>query len=168
MYLYLFLAVLIGLPALYGMLQVVRQGRKKSRQLRLAGAFDALVRQHKLSVECLDILEGRIIALDRKNKKLLLIDHTGKHRQECCISLFHVREVRIVEDQDPVHRCTHTLSVELACRRADTRYRFYFYRDGRDAVTELPSLSRKALHWHSRISLHRSPGIISLEQEFTG
>jgi hypothetical protein len=58
------------------------------------------------------------------------------------------------------------LFLELKYRRNNKLYRFCFYDESKDTISNLPALSRQAAHWKHRVNIHSSPGNVSLEQEF--
>jgi hypothetical protein len=158
--------MIIGLPALYGIREIIKEKRKKRRQLSLAMSYDMLVSVNKLSIEYIDILENKVIAIDRKNKKLVLIDHTEENKQELCISLLQVDSSSIIEERDEQDKCIKKVFLELKLKRCHIYHRFCFYDDRKDPVTELPSLLRRATHWRDRVQVHRFPGTVSIEQEY--
>ncbi|MCU7549194.1 hypothetical protein OCK74_08710 [Chitinophagaceae bacterium LB-8] len=164
--LYLIIILIIGLPALYGIREIIKEKRKKRSQLSLAMSYDMLVLENKLSIEYIDILENKVIAIDRKNKKLVLIDHTEENKQELCISLLQVASSSIIEERDEQDKCIKKIFLEIKLRRHHMHHKFCFYDDSKDSVTELPSLSRRALHWRNRVNIHRLPGTVSIEQEY--
>ena len=163
--LYLIIMMIIGLPALYGIREIIKEKRKKRRQLSLAMAYDMFVLKNKLSIEYIDILENKVIAIDRKNKKLVLIDHTEQNKQELCISLLQVASCNIIEERDGQEKCIKKIFLEINLR-PHMYHRFCFYDDSKDSVTELPSLSRRAMHWRNRVNIHRFPGTVTIEQEY--
>jgi len=77
----------LGIPAYYLIRIFVKEKKQKKKQRQLGLAYDRLVKQVKFSVEHSELLNGKLIALDRKNKKLLLIDHNLIEKQEECLSL---------------------------------------------------------------------------------
>ena len=77
--------LILGLPTLYGIVVIIKEKLIKNKKLRLTRVYNRLILENKLSVEHLDILENKVIALDRVNKKLLFIDHTEQNKQELCI-----------------------------------------------------------------------------------
>jgi hypothetical protein len=164
----LFLAGLfiLGIPA-YFMIRILRQQKaKQKRQLELGIAYDNMTRRHKLAIEHSDLLKGKVIALDRKNKKLLLIDHNQTSRQEEVISLLGIEACRIKEEKDAKDQCTGKIFLEMKHKWNEKITRFCFYDDAYDPLTDLPSLARRARYWKNRIDLHKYPGHVCLELEY--
>src|ERR1051325_7318792 len=93
--------ILFGLMAYYGIRQVRHEKQKKKRRLALADAYYRLISQHRIVVDHYEIIGNRFVVLDRKNKKLIVIDHNETGKQEMCISLLAVSETRIIEEKNP-------------------------------------------------------------------
>lgn len=166
MILYLTALIILGLPALYGIKMIIREKRKKKKQIALGLAYDRLMREAKLSIENIEQLNGKVIGLDRKNKKLLLIDHNTTEKQEQCVPLFEIASCSIHKVKDDVERSIRKIYLELKHKRTNKISRFCFYDETCDRITELPSLARRAMFWKNRIDLHKYPGKINLEFEY--
>jgi hypothetical protein len=158
--------LILALPTLYGIREMIKEKQIKSKQLRLAKVYDKLVSENKLSVEHLDMFEYKVIALDRKNKNLLFIDHTEGNKQELCISLLQIASCRIVKERDVHGKYIKKLFLELKNRRNNRLYKFCFFDESKNSISDLPALSRQASLWKHRVKIHSNPGNISLEQEY--
>lgn len=164
MSLYFIIILIIGLPALYGIRELIKDKHKKRKQLSLTIAYDKLVTENKLSIEYIDVLKDKVIAIDKKNKKLVLINHSMETRQELCIPLQQVASSRIIEERDHQDQCIQKIYLELKLRKHYIHHLFCFYDGSKDSVIDLPSLSRKALHWSNRVNIHKSTGNASIKQ----
>ncbi len=149
---YFIILLLIGIPALYGIRQMIVHQRRRRKQLSLAMAYEKLVLDNKLSIEDIDISDNKVIALDRKNNKLVLINHSGADHQEQCIPLLQIASCNIIEERDEQEKNMEKLVLQLMNKRNNMYYSFCFYDAGLDATTRLPSLSRQALLWKNRIN----------------
>lgn len=127
--------------------------RQKQKQLRMAQAYERLVKQWKLAVDYSEFLPMRYIGLDRKNRKLVLIDHTNKSVQEQCICLSTVLETRIIHTEDG-SQGTGNIWLELYTRNNDKPLRFCFFVKEHDPIVEMPAISRKAHNWKTRLDMH--------------
>jgi hypothetical protein len=143
----------------------IKEKRHKRKQLGIAEAYDRLVRQFKLATDYSEFLCYRYIGLDRKNRKLVLIDHCGEEKQEQCICLYEVGESRIIHAKDEDQN-TKSILLELRNKRNNKTVRFCFYNRAHDPLVELPSLSRKAIHWKTRVDIHKHRGNVSIEAEY--
>lgn len=164
----LFLAGLffLGIPTFY-LIRILRKERiKKQKQLDLSLAFDRLVKQVKISDEHSELLNGKVIALDKRNKKLLVIDHNQTERQEECIPLLGVESCKIVEVKDNPGTHVKKIFLELKHKWNNKITHFCFYDDSYDLINELPELSRRAKFWKRRIDLHKYPGRVGYGLEY--
>lgn len=156
------LLLLVGVLAARGLFKYRRQ---KKKNLAIASSYDRLVRNSKLAVEFSDFFSGRYIGLDKRNRKLVLIDHCNGEKQELCIPLSDVADSEIIHVKDESDGIK-TILLELINKRNKKPVRFCFYDKEFDPVITLPSLSRKAVHWKTRVDIHRHPGNFSLKGEF--
>jgi hypothetical protein len=142
------------------------KGKKhKQKQLRIAETYDRIAREFKLAIEYSEFLSYRYIGLDRKNRKLILIDHCRNEKQEECISLYEIGESKIIQVKDE-YQNIKSIFLELKNRRNNNSIKFNFYNRDHDLEVELPSLFRKALQWKSKVDVHRHRGNIYLEAEY--
>ena len=158
------LIVTLGVSAL-GISAFVKEKRRKQKQLLIAEAYERLVRKCKLAIEYSEFLCNRYIGLDRRNKKLVLIDHCGNEKQEQCISLYEIAESKIIHHNDELQNI-QCIALELINKRNNKPIRFCFFNKDYDAAVELPSLKRKAIQWKTKVDIHRQPGNVGLEAEY--
>ncbi len=160
----LIIAVLIvfALVAFYGTRYRVK---KKNKQMLLALAYEEMVFKNRLMIEHAEVLGNRVIALDRKQKKFLMIDGNGPKKEPICIPLWRVMQTEIVEEQNSEGNIQKVFLL-LKCKTHDIRYKLCFYDEAHDDLTDLPCFSKKALHWKNRVDINRFPGVVDLEQEY--
>ena len=166
MKLYLTGIFLLGIPA-YFLIRILRKNiimKKKQQELGLT--YDRLVKQARFSIQHSELLNGKLIALDRGNKKLLIIDHNQFKKQEECISLLGIESCKIIEIKNDADSGIRKIFLELKYKWNNNISRFCFYDDSYDKITELPSLARKAKSWKHRIDLHKHPGSVGLQLEY--
>lgn len=156
--------LIIGFSAI-GIKAVIKEQKHKRKQLGIAEAYDGFVKQFKLAVDYSEFLCYRYIGLDRKNRKLILIDHSGDEKQEQCICLHEVGESKIIHAKDEDQNIKSVL-LELRNKRNNKPVRFCFYSNEHDPLVELPSLSRKAVHWKTKVDIHKHRGSVSFEAEY--
>ncbi|MFL5786749.1 MAG: hypothetical protein ACJ748_01740, partial [Flavisolibacter sp.] len=72
--------LVMGISAI-AVTSVVKKRKYDKKQLVIAKAYDQLVRKFKLAIDYSEFLCYRYIGLDRRNKKLVLIDHCGNEKQ---------------------------------------------------------------------------------------
>jgi len=166
MILFLSALVIFGITG-YVIIRIFRKESKNSiRQLELSLAFDRMIRREKLSIEHAEWLNGRVIAIDRRNRKLVIIDHRGNEKVEECISLLEVDNCRMIETRDGGEGRLKRISIELSNRGGNAVTRFCFYIDGIEMISELPARARVARFWKQRIEMYRHPGGVPLEFEY--
>jgi hypothetical protein len=158
--------LLLGIPGYYLIRFFRKEKLKKDKQRKLGLAYDHLVRQTRFSIHHSEVLNGKLIAMDRRNKKLLVIDHNRINKQEECISLLAIENSRVTEEKDGLNPSIKKIFLELKCKWNNKIFRFCFYDDSYDSITELPSLVRKAKFWKQRIDLHKYPGSVGLQLDY--
>jgi hypothetical protein len=136
---------------------LVQNSRKKRKQMAVASTCDRFMRMSRLAIEDADFFNYRYIGLDRRNKKLLLIDHCNREKQELCIPLPEIGESKIIYVKEDEQGINHIL-LELRNKRTDQRVQFCFFNKEKDPLTELSMLARKAVNWKTRIDIHKHPG----------
>jgi hypothetical protein len=166
MKLFLLGLLVLGIPAYYLIRIILKEKTQNKKQRQLGLAYDRLIKKGKFSVEHSELLNGKLIALDRKNKKLLIIDHNQIEKQEECLSLLGVESCKIIEVKHAADACIKKIFIELNYKQNNKITRFYFFDDSYDLITELPTLARKAKFWKHRINLHKYPGRVNLELEY--
>ncbi|HTM94006.1 MAG TPA: hypothetical protein VL095_16405 [Flavisolibacter sp.] len=162
---YFVILILIVAFSAIGIRALIKERIHKRKQLRMAEAYDLFVRQFKLAVDYSEFLCYRYIGLDRKNKKLILIDHSGYEKQEQCVCLYEVGESKIIHTKDEDQSIKSVL-LELRNKRNNKPVQFCFYNKDYDPLVELPSLSRKAIHWKTKVDIHKHRGNVSFEAEY--
>lgn len=154
---------MLGLPAFYGIRLMRKEKHRKKKQLDLARAYDRLVLRNKLSIEHSEVLGDSILALDRRNNKLLLVDHSKTGRQEVCIPLTAIAAVKIIKERNAGG---HIKKIWLQLKNSNGNiYRVCFFDETSDPVFGLLRFSRRALHWADRINSDKLRGKAVLGQE---
>lgn len=144
---------------------VVKNRKYKGKQVGIAKAYEQLVRRYRLRVDYSECINCRYIGLDRKNKKLLIIDHCSSQKKEQCISLIETGDCKIVREIDEAD-FIQSIFLELGNNGNGNTVQFCFYNRKRDSENELPSLFRKAIQWKTRIDIHKRSASIGNEAEY--
>lgn len=153
---------MLGLPAFYGIRLMRKERQRKKKQVDLARAYDRLVLRNKLSVEHSEVLGDSILALDRKNKKLVLVDHSETGRQEVCLPLTAIAAAKVIKERNA---SGHIKKIELQLKSSNGKtYRVCFFDETTDPVLGLLRFSRRAVHWADRIDPAKHQGRVTLEQ----
>lgn len=162
---YIICSCLLLILCAFGAKAVLKQTRHKKKQLAIAISYDRIIRESKLSIEYSDFLCYRYIGMDKRNRKLVLIDHCNGEKQELCIPILEIGDSKIIQVKDQSQGIAAIL-LELRNKRNNKPVRFCFYDKQFDPLVELPSRSRKAIHWKTRVDLHKHPGNVSLEADY--
>jgi hypothetical protein len=158
--------LLILLLGLVGVWQLMKERKKKSGQLALALAYERMVMKHKLLVDHVEVFDSRIVALDRKHKKLLFLYHAAdSHHQHELVPLQEVTALKLVEEREEARGFIRKIFLALLTN-ADTTYSLCFYDHTKDAPTLLLPAMRRARNWKQRVEVNRNPGTVSLESEY--
>jgi hypothetical protein len=165
MIIYIVISIIISVFSAIGIKMLIKERRHKQKQVGIAEAYQRFMKQFKLAVDYSEFLCYRYIGLDRKNKKLVLIDHCESQKQEGCICLQEIGESKIIYSKDEAQN-TKNIWLELRNKRNNKFRRFRFYDRDFDPIIELPSLSRKAIHWKTRVDIYKRSGNFSLEAEY--
>ena len=97
---YLIGALLISLLSIIVIKTIVKQRRHKKKQSGIAKAYDRITREFKLAVEYSEFINYRYIGLDRRNKKLIIINHCSDQKEELCFALSEIGDSKIIRETD--------------------------------------------------------------------
>jgi hypothetical protein len=158
--------ILLGIPGYLLIHTLIKQNRKKKREKVLGLAFDRLVKEVRFSINHIEMLHGKVIALDRRSKKLLLIDHNQRVKQEECLSMLWIQSCRVIEIKYGSESCTRKILLEIKHKWNNKISQFSFYDDAYDTRRNLTTLTKMAKFWKHRIDLHKYPGSVNLELEY--
>lgn len=162
---YVMVAIAVLFLSIIVILMAMKNKKHGRRQRSIAIAYDRMIREHKLAVDYSEFLCCRFIGLDRRNRKLVIIDHSGTNKQEVCISLPEIGESRIVRVNNGT-KGIKSIFLELKNKRNNKLAQFCFYNQQHDDVNELTSLSRKSIHWKTKVDIYKYPGNVYLETEY--
>ena len=118
--------------------------------VRIRAALDRVISRHKLSISEIDSFKNTTIALDRRNKKVVLIIHRNDVVSENCLSLDEVHSCRVKKEVDQLTGCTKKVILQLNFNAGEIVH-FTFYDETRDKIHELLSRFRNATYWQSKL-----------------
>jgi hypothetical protein len=162
---YLIGTLLITILSIIVIKKIVKERKHKRKHSDVAKAYDRLTRENKLAVEYSEVINYRYIGLDRRNKKLVIINHCSDQKEELCVPLSQIGDSKIIRETDDSQLIKKIL-LEFRNKRNNQPVRFCFYNRNVDKPGELPSLSKKAIHWKTKVDIHKHPGNVSLEAEY--
>jgi hypothetical protein len=166
MIIYILVIVVLLYPAVYGTRHFLIQKQRSQTEKQLMETYAEQMVKHKLSVEYVDRIGNRIVALDRKNKKLLVVDQNVQEgEKEVCLPLLTVGDTKIIHKKNSDGGIRKIL-VELKNKRVGNRMHICFFDERTDRLKDLPSFARKAFFWKSRIDVNKYPGHVYPGHEF--
>lgn len=161
----LILAIPIGCAVLYTARHLAKDIRQKRRRLKLADTYHRFVLQNRFIVDHSEVIGNRLMALDRKNKKLIVIDYNGKESKELCIPLLSVSATRIVEEKNE-QGLIERIMLELKLKISHVVYSICFFDHAHDPIGGLRHMARKAQHWKNRVDVNKYPGSVNVGTEY--
>lgn len=162
---YLVGSLLITMLSIIVIKNIAKERRHKKKHSCMAKAYDRLTREFKLAIEYSEFINYRYIGLDRRNKKLIIINHCSDQKEELCVPLSEIVDSKIIRETDDSQSIKKIL-LEFRNKRNNQPVRFCFYNRKVDPPVKLPSLSRKAIHWKTKVDIHKHRGSVSLESEY--
>ena len=133
---------------------LLQKKRTQIRREKLVNAFHKIAFQNKLVVEHFDLIDNRLFALDRINKKMIVIDHTGNEKQELCIPLVAIQSSNF-NIEKTAEENTEKIFLYLYFKGNRKPESICFFDHSHDHITQFPFLSRKAINWKNRIDIYR-------------
>jgi hypothetical protein len=138
----------LGLKALF------ENKHDQKNALALKVALDRVIKRNRLLISEIDIFGNKVIALDRKNSKIILVEHRNNVTWEKCFSLRELESFNITKNTHPLTGCIQKVVVELNFSNNRDLVYFTFYDDSNDRIQELPSRIKKATYWKRKIQHH--------------
>lgn len=128
-------------------------GDKNPRKdlLTIKVAFKRVIKRHLLSISEVDIFRNRLIAIDRKKSKLILIVHENEIIWERCFNLDELILCKIHNTTNNVSGCIENVKMELKFNNDHGIISFIFFDDKKDDLRELPSRIKKSRYWRKKI-----------------
>jgi type II secretory pathway pseudopilin PulG len=161
----LIILILVMALILYGARQMKKEKRRKNKKLNLAGAFNTAITHYRLLIDHSETIGDRIVGLDKRNKKLLVVDHSENNKQEECIDLRTVSGTAIIEVRDE-HGSIRKIYLQLNGRKNNALFKVCFFDDAVDPIVDLPGFAKRSMHWKNRVDIHKRHGYASLDQEY--
>ncbi len=143
------LMLLLPIPLYFGFKALFENKHNRRNALALKVALDRVIRRNKLSISEIDTFRNRIIALDRKNNKLILAEHRNSVTWEKCLFLGELGSFTIIKEMDQLTGCIQKIVIEFNFN--NDLVHFTFYDSSNDHIRELPTRVRKATYWKNKI-----------------
>ncbi|MES1217210.1 MAG: hypothetical protein ABUT20_16975 [Bacteroidota bacterium] len=154
---YIFLIILLLIlpwPLYWWYMSIFRSTRKNRINLVITKTLDRVVRKNRLSVNEMDLFDNKIIGLDQRKYKLILIEYENMTTRADCISLNQVTSCNLYKEMNESTGRVEKVRVSMTIMGGSDPVNFIFYDATKQNVYELPFLSGKAKYWKSRIQLY--------------
>ena len=148
MILMIIVAVIFGY---FLLLFLVKELRTKEKENDLANTFEKFVLKERILIDHHEILGKTIVALNSKNKKLVVVDETMGSQ---VIDLKNVASTRVVDEKNEMG-FTIRIALQLDMHH-NGLYHINFFDSDRNAVKDIRILLRKAGWWKKRIDRLRA------------
>lgn len=136
-------------------LAVLEEKRKKQIKKGLKKTIDQLAEENKLQVVEIHFFHRKAIAMDRKNKKLIFVNHHKKSVDWIFIDLESLVFCRIVKIEDKSSKSVEKVFIEVKNKGVHEVSKLVFYDKSFDNVRAKATLIREAEYWRNKINLHR-------------
>ena len=141
-----------------------RKQQARLKKWALVKNYEKLIFQYQAVIDHCELIGERIIALDRNNKKIFVVDHTGNKKESQCIPLRLINSVTIKEETGK-GGIIAKLFLVLENKHCMV-YNICFFDRRHESAEKLPIQWRSALQWTNRIHMYKRKGKPDLEQEF--
>lgn len=136
-------------------LAILEEKRKKQVKKGLKKTIDQLAKGNKLQVVEIHFFHRKAIAIDRKNKKLVFVNHHKGFVDQICIDLETLVFCRIVKIEDESSKRVEKVFIEVKNKGINEVSKLVFYDRSFDNIRAKETLIREAEYWRNKINLHR-------------
>lgn len=134
---------------------ILEEKRKKQIKKDLKKTIRQSAKENKLQVVAVHFFHSKAIALDRKNKKLVFVNHHKEVVDQVCIDLETLVFCRIVRIEDESSKHVEKVFIEVKNKGLDEVSKLVFYDRFFDNIRAKATLIREAEYWRNKINLHK-------------
>ncbi len=149
-----------------GFFEMVKERRKRVVKRILEKALSQLTKENKLLIVDVEFFSNKVIAIDRRNEKLVYADYRKEAIDQFCIDLNLLSFCRVNKIIDKSSNGVKKLFLEVKCKGINKILRLNFYDSSFDSIRAKASLVRKAELWKNKINLHRRPVNVNNQFEY--
>lgn len=129
------------------------RSKEKSRLLK---SLEKARQRHNFIIDTHDLLHKKIIALDRLNRRLLLIDRSRRSEKVHIIDLREVFSCHLLNNRNTPDRHTRNISLEFIFKEMNKLALYLpFFDESHNRLHDKLRLARKAEYWEKNINLHK-------------
>lgn len=150
---FIFLTILIivmAIPIYFGFRSVFEYKHPKNVYKVVKDAFTRIIKKQNLSIAEINLFGSRLIAIDSKLKKLVLIQYRHGIVWEKCINLHKMVFCRIAKNTHQVSGEIQKVNLELTFGKGGT-ITFPFFDKEVDVIHVLPARIKSAQYWKGKI-----------------
>lgn len=147
-------------------LAILEEKRKKQIKKDLKKTIGQLAKENKLQVVEIHFFHHKAIAMDRKKKKLVFVNHHREFVDQFCIDLETLVFCRIVKIEDESSKSVEKVFIELKNKGNNKVSRLVFYDRYFDNIRAKATLIKEAEYWRDRINHHRNSMNLSYAFEY--
>jgi hypothetical protein len=137
-------------------LAILEEKRKKQIKKDLKQAIGQLAKENRLQVGEIYFFHRKAISMDRKNKKLVFVNHHKKVVGQFCIDLETLVFCRVVKVKDEYSKDVEKVFIEVKNKGTDQVSKLVFYDRYFDNIRAKAALIREAEYWRHKINRHRN------------
>lgn len=154
MYIFLIILLLFLPMPLYVLCKnAFKKTGDRKKALGLRKTFHQLSGKHKLSIDEVEIFDSKVIALDKREGKLILIEYVDNSIRPICISLNDLESHEVVKGLDKIGGHISEIVLEFKFKHRKP-VDFTFYDSAKDNISAFSFLRDKAKYWDAKIHFH--------------
>jgi hypothetical protein len=115
-------------------------------------ALTRLIKKHKLSIAEISLFGNRLIAMDRKMNRLILIHYKHGIVWEKCLNLHEMVFCRIAKIAHKLSGDIQKVNLELTLRNGGI-ITFSFFDEKIDVIRDLPARTKRAQYWKGKFNV---------------
>lgn len=148
------LSIVLIIALFCGLKQFKRDNEQKTLSV-FRKALKKIIRENKFLMYYKDDFHKKLIGLDRKNNKLLLLDFNKNKKLLFCLGIKDIKKCSLIQMKDNSNVLKNVF-LEITSRDNGTPIKFSFYDKESDDKNERTCLVLKARDWNERINFHKN------------
>jgi hypothetical protein len=141
----------MAIPIYLGFRSLFEYRHPKNIYKVVKDAFTRIIKKQKLSIAEINLFGNRLIAIDSKLKKLVLIQYKHGIVWENCLNLRKMAFCRIAKTTNMVSGETQKVNLELLTFGKGRTIIFPFFDEKVDVIHDLPARIKSAQYWKGKV-----------------
>ncbi|MBL7696952.1 MAG: hypothetical protein JNK79_02300 [Chitinophagaceae bacterium] len=122
--------------------------------LEVETAFKRVIKRNKLTISEMNKFADRLIAIDRKTGRLILIVYRNGITWEKCINVEEIMRCKINNIVDHSTGYIKEVNMELRLQNVEDHIRFTFFDDAVDNLSDLGRRIKQSKYWQKKIEYY--------------